>query len=167
MTWPVLAYLAAIAAANLLAARFGPGITVLNALLLIGLDLSLRDRLHDAWRGRQLVWRMGLLVAGGGLISYLINRDAGRIALASTVAFTAAAVTDALVYHSLRRRSFQVRANGSNVPAAAVDSVLFPTLAFGSFDPLITLGQFLAKTVGGAAWAFILDRGRRRVPADP
>lgn len=156
-------YLFAIVAANLLVAQFGPGITILNAFLFIGLDLTARDRLHDQWRHNGLVWKMGLLIAAGGLLSYLLNRDAGRIALASTVAFTAAALTDALVYQLLHRRTFLIRANGSNIPAAAVDSIVFPTLAFGGFLPWVTLGQFTAKVLGGFVWSLILRR--RRVAA--
>lgn len=156
-------YLVAIVAANLLVAWFGPAVTILNAFLFIGLDLTARDRLHDRWRGEGLVWKMGLLIASGGLISYLLNRDAGRIALASTVAFCAAALTDSLVYQLLRRRGYMLRVNGSNIPAAAVDSVVFPTLAFGGFLPWVTLGQFAAKVLGGFVWSLILGRRRAAV----
>lgn len=160
-------YLVAIVAANLTVAYFGPVLAVImvNSFLFIGLDLTTRDRLHDAWRGRGLVWKMGLLIAVGGLLSYLLNRDAGRIAIASTVAFAAAALTDAGVYHLLRDRPFLIRANASNVPGAAVDSVVFPTLAFGGFDPLLTLGQFVAKVAGGFVWSLILNKRRDRVTA--
>jgi len=54
-----------------------------------------------------------------------------------------------------------VRVNGSNVVSAAVDSVVFPTLAFGSFLPWVILGQFLAKVAGGAVWSLILPAFRR------
>lgn len=156
-------YLAAIVAANLLVAQFGPGITILNAFLFIGLDLTARDRLHDQWRHNGLIWKMGLLITTGGLLSYLLNRDAGRIALASTVAFLAASLVDAGVFHLLRDRAWMLRVNGSNVPAAAVDSIVFPTLAFGGFLPWVTLGQFTAKVLGGFVWSLILRR--RRVAA--
>lgn len=46
----ILMYLAAIVAANLLVARFGPSVVVLNAFLFIGLDITTRDSLHDRWR---------------------------------------------------------------------------------------------------------------------
>lgn len=160
----VALYLVAIVVANLTVAWFGPWWSVVNAALFIGLDLTARDRLHDAWRGNGLVWKMGALIATGGLISYLLNADAGRIAIASTVAFTAAALTDAGTYHLLRARPWLLRVNGSNVPAAAVDSIIFPTLAFGGFDPLLTLAQFVAKVGGGFAWSWILER-RVRVTA--
>ena len=158
-------YLTAIVAANLTVAVWGPSITIINAFLFIGLDLTARDHLHDAWRNNGLVWKMGALIATGGLLSYLLNRDAAQIAIASTVAFTAAATTDAVIYHIFRKRSFMVRANTSNVPAAGVDSLVFPTLAFGGFLPLITLGQFAAKVAGGFVWSWIINTWRNRVVA--
>jgi uncharacterized PurR-regulated membrane protein YhhQ (DUF165 family) len=158
-------YLIAIVAANLTVTLFGPSVVIINAFLFIGLDLTARDRLHDAWRGQGLVWKMGLLIAAGGLLSYLINQDAGRIAAASTIAFTAAALTDAGIYHLLRRRPFLVRVNGSNIPGAAVDSIVFPTLAFGVFLPWIILGQFAAKVAGGFMWSLILNKRGKRVAA--
>jgi hypothetical protein len=48
--------------------------------------------------------------------------------------------------------------NISNTGSALADSVLFPTIAFGVFIPWVVLGQFLAKTLGGAFWAWILTR---------
>ena len=54
----ISAYLVAIVAANLLVAHFGHGVAVLNAFLFIGLDLTARDGLHEAWRNCGLVWKM-------------------------------------------------------------------------------------------------------------
>lgn len=156
-------YLVAIVAANLTVTLFGPSVVIVNAFLFIGLDLTARDHLHDAWRGQGLVWKMGALIGSGGLLSYLVNSDAGPIAVASTVAFTAAALADAVVYHLLRRRPFLIRANASNAPGAAVDSVVFPTLAFGVFLPWIVLGQFAAKVAGGFVWSLILNKREKRV----
>lgn len=153
-------YLVAVVAANLTVAWWGPSVSIVNAFLFIGLDLTARDRLHDAWGGNGLLWKMAALIASGGLLSYLLNRDAGQIAIASTVAFATAASVDAGVYHLLRHRRFLVRANGSNVPGAVVDSLVFPTLAFGGLLPLVTLGQFAAKVLGGFVWSVILNRGR-------
>ena len=88
--------------------------------------------------------------------------EAGRIALASSVAFGVASLADAIAYHLLRRRSWMQRANGSNVVGAAVDSVVFPTLAFGALLPLVILGQFVAKVAGGFVWSLLLARIRER-----
>ena len=162
MSWYVAAYLAAIAGANLLAATYGPAITPFTAFLLIGLDLALRDRLHDEWAHRHLILKMGALIAAGGALAWVVQPDAGRIALASVVAFTLAATADGITYHLIRDRPWMVRANGSNVAGALVDSVVFPTLAFGAFLPLVILGQFIAKVGGGLMWSWLIERWRRR-----
>lgn len=152
----VAVYLAAITAANLIVAQLGPSSVVWVAFLFIGLDLTLRDTLHERWAGEWLVLRMGLLIAAGGLLSYGLNRDAGVIAVASSVAWVAASVADSLVYALLHERAWAQRVNGSNIAASAVDSVVFPTLAFGALLPAVVLGQFLAKTLGGLFWATVL-----------
>ena len=158
----VLMYLAAIVAANLTVAMWGPSMTIVNAFLFIGLDLTARDKLHDAWHGNGLVWKMGALIAAGSLLSWLLNQNAAQIALASFVAFAAASVVDTVAYHLLRHRVWWQRVNGSNVLSAAVDSVLFPTIAFGALLPVIVLGQFAAKVLGGAVWSWILGKGRKQ-----
>lgn len=152
-------YLIAIIIANITVAMYGPSVSIINAFLFIGLDLTARDKLHEAWQGRQLWLKMALLIATGSLLSWLLNRNAGPIALASFAAFASAGIVDAIVYHVLRWRNHLVKVNGSNVLSAAVDSIVFPTLAFGGIMPLITLGQFAAKVLGGLVWSLIL-RGR-------
>jgi len=154
----VVMYLVAIIAANLLVAQFGPSVVVINAFVFIGLDLTARDHLHDAWKRRHLWPKMAVLIGAGSLLSWLLNRNAGPIALASFVAFGCAGIVDAVVYHLLGDRSRMLRINGSNVVSAAVDSIVFPTLAFGVFMPLVTLGQFAAKVAGGFVWSLVLAR---------
>lgn len=154
----VCLYLIAIVLANLTVAWFGPNVTIINAFLFIGLDLTARDSLHEAWHNRGLWLKMALLIAIGSIISWILNRNAGQIALASFVAFASAGVADTIVYHLLHGRTKLLKINCSNVVSAAVDSLVFPTLAFGSFMPLIVLGQFAAKVGGGFVWSLILNR---------
>ena len=154
-------YLVAIVAANLTIVWFGPKVTIINAFLFIGLDLTARDGLHDAWKGKRLWPKMFALIATGSLLSWILNKDAGQIAVASFVAFACAGLVDAIVYHWLGGYPRWLRINGSNVPSAAVDSLVFPTLAFGGFMPLITLGQFAAKVAGGFIWSLVLKGDRR------
>jgi queuosine precursor transporter len=149
----VALYLAAIVAANLSVAAFGPALVIVNAFLFIGLDLTARDSLHQAWQGKQLWAKMALLIAAGSGLSWLLNRNAGSIALASLVAFAVSGMADAVTFSLLRSRPWWVRVNGSNVVSAGLDSLIFPTLAFGALLPLIVLGQFVAKVAGGALWS--------------
>lgn len=165
----VFLYLLAAVLANLSVAYFGAGSTIVNAFLFIGLDLTSRDKLHDAWHGKWLWGKMLLLIATGSAISYLLNRNAGTIALASFVAFGVAGMVDAVTYQLLIKRGWYFRVNGSNVFSAMADSIIFPTIAFGMFMPWIVLGQFVAKTLGGFLWSWIIKSKRAKrvtAPAD-
>lgn len=149
----ITVYAAAMTIANLLVAVFGPVITPVNAFVLIGLDLALRDWLHVRLR----LWQMGTLIGVTGLLTYLLNDAAANIAIASAVSFTLAALVDWLVFSKLRG-SWMRRSVGSNVAGAAVDSLVFPTIAFGSLMPVIVLSQFVAKVTGGWLWAKLLEK---------
>jgi Uncharacterized conserved protein len=153
----ILIYVAAIAAANLVSTAFGPWASPISAFFLIGLDLALRDELHDRWQGSMLWPRMVGLITVAGAVSFAINPAAGRIAVASVVAFCAAGLVDAAVYHWLRDRPYLQKSNGSNVAGAAVDSVLFPVIAFGAWIPVIMALQFAAKVGGGALWSLLFS----------
>lgn len=139
--------------ANLSVSAFGPAISPINAFFLIGLDLALRDWLHV----RLKAWQMLALILATGLLTYLLNPATGKIAIASACAFTAAAVVDWATFFKLKG-SWLFRANGSNVAGAAVDSLIFPTLAFGALMPHIVAMQFVAKVAGGSLWAYILNK---------
>ena len=149
----IAVYALAMTAANLSVSHFGPWISPLNAFFLIGLDLALRDWLHVQLKIRQ----MASLIAFTGLLTYVLNPAAGQIAVASAIAFTAAATVDWATFAKIRG-TWLFRANGSNVVGAAVDSLIFPTIAFGVLMPNIVVAQFLAKIAGGAAWALLLSK---------
>lgn len=149
-------YIAVICAANLLVANFGPWITPINAFVLVGLDMVLRDILHE----RYGLIRSVLLSAVAGVISYAINPAAGIIAIASVVAFVAASVANAWVYQLLISKPWLKKSNAGNIAAAAVDSGLFPVIAFGAFMPGIVIGQFMAKVGGGFVWSMLLRKLR-------
>ena len=161
------AYLAAIVAANITLSIWGeqhPEVAVYNAFLFIGLDLSCRDTLHDMWRGR-LVRNMALLIATGSALSYVLGlwwgsgSNVGQIALASAVAFAAAAAADSVTYHYLRERTWYERANQSNIVGAAVDSLVFVALWPFGFNFALAFGLFCAKVAGGVVWSFFLSGG--------
>ena len=158
----IAAYAAAMLLANFSVAAFGPSVTGINAFLWIGLDLALRDWLHVRLRP----WQMAALIGATGLLTYLLNPAAGRIAAASAVAFGASSLADWAVFARLRG-SWLLRANGSNVAGAAVDSLVFPTLAFGGVMPGIVALQFVAKVAGGALWAWLIRRVLPKEPARP
>jgi len=159
----ILIYIATLVAANTTVAWFGPGVMPIVAFLFIGLDLTLRDSLHDQWRGKHLWSRMLALIVVAGLVSYALNPASGAIAVASVIAFTLASLADAAAYQLLAGRSWSARANGSNFVGATVDSMVFPLLAFGSALPSIVAAQLAAKVVGGMVWVLVIARIGRSV----
>jgi hypothetical protein len=153
----VALWLAAIVAANLTLTHFGPGWILPNAFFLIGLDFITRDRLADFW-GTTRWLKMALMIAAGGALSYWLNRNAAQIAFASTVSFCAAELVEAIAYHLLRRQPWADRAPKAALLAAAVDSVVFPTLAFHQFVFTVSFGQFCAKLAGATFWTWVIAR---------
>jgi hypothetical protein len=160
----VSVFLGAIVFANLSVAEWGAEAAIYNSFFFIGLDLSTRDALHDLWRGH-LIRNMALLIASGSALSYVLGLwlgsgpFVGRIALASMVAFGAAATADALLYHVLRDRPWYERANQSNLAGAAVDSVVFIALWPFGWNFTLAFTLFAAKVAGGVVWSFALARG--------
>ncbi len=158
----LIIYAAAMTLANLSIAAFGPWVSPINAFVLIGLDLSLRDWLHV----RLKAWQMLALIAASGALTYALNPSAQHIVIASAVAFTLAALVDWQAFSHLGG-SWLRRSLGSNVAGAAVDTVVFSALAFVLLSPSpkplevvaqIAALQFVAKVAGGGLWAWLLSR---------
>lgn len=158
----VVIYLAAIVSANLIIGWLGPKASPFIAFFLIGLDLSLRDRLHETWHGDKLWLKMFAVIITGGALTYMVNRDLMNIALGSSLAFAGAMMADAMVYESLFKKKRIMKMNASNVVSAGVDTVLFIWIAFGTFMWKIMLLQYLAKVGGGLMWSFILTYNENR-----
>ena len=153
MIFALIAYAVAMTVANLLVATFGPSISPVNAFFLIGLDLTLRDWLHV----RLKTWQMGGLILGTGALTYFLNPAAGMIAVASAISFLAAAIIYWAIFIKTTG-SWIKRSNISNIGGAAIDSLLFPTIAFGVLMPEIVAMQFFAKITGGAIWSFVISK---------
>lgn len=144
--------------ANFTIYLFGPWFSPINAFLLIGLDMVVRDRLHDKWKSGNLYVKMFLLILFSSAVTYLLNPAAGQIALASVAAFAAAMVVNTAVYRFIEYKKWMVRSNTSNVGGSAADSVVFPTLAFGTLMWEIIALQFICKVGGGLMWSFLFKK---------
>lgn len=149
----MVVYLVAIVIANLTIVQFGPTAAIYNAFFLIGLDLTTRDILHERWqKGRW--WKMLILIAVGSVLSWVLNRDAGPVALASFFAFLGAGLVDYLVYSTIGNETRLFKINVSNIVSATVDSQIFGLWLAFPFS--IIGGQIVAKTLGGFLWSLLL-----------
>jgi len=162
LVFAILIYAAAMTVANLIIAHFGPWVSPINAFVLIGLDLALRDWLHMRLRA----WQMLTLIGASGVLTYALNPSAQHIVIASAAAFTLAALVDWQAFSRLSG-SWLRRSLGSNVVGAIVDTVLFSVLAFWLLSPApkpldvvvqIAVLQLAAKVAGGSLWAWALSR---------
>ena len=153
----IAVYATSMTAANLLIMAFGPVISPINSFVFIGLDLALRDWLHIKLKTTQML----VMIMSSGVITYALNPAAGKIAVASAVAFTCAAMVDFGVFSAIKGKWLK-RSTVSNVAGAAVDSLIFPSLAFGVLMPHIVAAQFAAKVLGGAMWSFVLSRKQQK-----
>lgn len=148
-------YVVAMTLANLLVAWLGPDVMPLLAFVLIGFDLAVRNRLQLEL-GRVA---MAVLILGAGALTLALNPAAHQIAVASCAAFIAAASAEWLAF-SMLPGTWLRRSIGAALVGAAVDSIVFPWLAFGAFLPVIVAAQFAAKAIGGAVWSTVLRRVR-------
>lgn len=149
----IFVYAFAMTLANLLIVKLGVWVSPISSFFLIGLTLVLRDWLHI----RLKTWQMGCLIFASGLITYALNPAAAQIAIASSVSFTIAALIDWIVFIKVTGSWFK-RSNISNAAGSAVDSFVFPTMAFGVIMPEIVAAQFASKMLGGLVWSFFFRK---------
>lgn len=145
-------YVLVIVTANLSTTYFGLWVTPLNAFVLIGVELVLRDVMHESLSKI----RMLSIVVFAGIISFLINADSKNIAIASFVAVVVSCFVDYYVYHKTKGTWIK-RSNTSNFFSGFTDSLIFPLIAFGVFNPYVFVLQWLAKFVGGFIWTLLLN----------
>ena len=134
-----IGFVATVIAANWALSRYGIvsigfGLMAPAGVYFAGLAFGVRDALHESG-GRRWVLTA---IAAGAAVSWLIE-DAVTIpgghlpiAAASAVAFGFSELADLAVYGPLRRKAWPLAVAASNVVGAAVDSLLFLWLAFGS-----------------------------------
>jgi len=153
-----IVFVTAMVVANLSAAYFGPWASPVNSFFLVGISMVSRDYLHDAWHLRgNFITRMGSMIALAGIVAVIFNPSAGRIAIASATALVVSALAETVVFHRLRNRVWLLRSNGSNVPGALIDTIVFTSVAFGVSWEIVAvmLTQGTVKIVGGALWSVL------------
>lgn len=137
----------------------GFGLMAPSGVLMIGLALVLRDWLHELAGPRWSIYGIAI----GAALSFATSP--GHLALASALAFALAELADLGVYTPLRKRGFALAVMASGAVGAAVDSMFFVWLAFGSLE--FSVGTTLAKLYASAVVALVLTawKGNRNANA--
>lgn len=149
-------YLLVAIGSNLLINALGPSYLWLTAFILIPFDLTTRDLLHEAWNGRNLKFKMFLLITSGSILTYAVNSSALMIAVASSMAFLISGIIDTAVYEALKTKDRLVKMTASNVGSSITDSLIFPIVAFGVIDVSLFASQSISKSTGGFLWSLLL-----------
>lgn len=140
----------------------GLGLLVTAGTYSAGLALGLRDALD---RVGGLPWVAAAIAVG---VAVSAGLGAGRIALASAVAFGLSELADLAVYRPLRERGWRRAVIASNAVGAVVDTVVFLAVAGFPLTLATVGGQVLVKAVYCTAALLVVAEGvRRAVPRDP
>jgi queuosine precursor transporter len=134
----------------------GFGLMAPSGVLLIGLALVLRDWLQELTNWK---WSFIAIIVGAAISWWISNP---YIAVASAVAFLVAETFDLAVYTPLRKKGRHIAVAASGLVGAAVDSVLFVYIAFGSID--FSAGNTLGKIYASVAVALWLYFRIRNAP---
>ena len=141
----VAAYLVALVLANLLIFQMGQVALLVTGLLLVPFDFAIRVRLQEAWAGPQLWVRLLGLMLAGGVLTILALPDAGQVALASVSAFAGGSIMGALAYTGMSRWWRALARPCALGVMSAVDSMIFPMIAFEQVSVGLMVGQFFMK----------------------
>lgn len=153
----VVSYLIILVCANLAVYVTGQVALLLTGLILVPFDFAIRVRLQEAWTGPGLWGRLLALMVAGGLLTVLALPDAHQVALASVAAFAAGSLLGAWTYAAvLHWRSSWARIC-SLAAMAAIDSVVFPLLAFESVSGWLMAGQFIMKWTASLGFLTVLS----------
>ncbi len=161
-----VAFLACILAANYVTTEYGMvpvgfGLVATAGTYFAGLSFILRDAVQDAG-GRRLAV---VVIIAGAVVSYLVADP--FIATASGVAFLASEAADFAVYTPLRKSGYIRAAVASNIVGAAIDTLLFLSIAGFGLTAESVAGQIVGKTLVTAAVVLgvVMVRSRRAVTA--
>lgn len=121
-----------------------PGVMAPSGVLMIGAALLLRDLVQR----RSGPWASVGCILVGAVLSFFVASPA--LAVASGAAFLLSELADFAIYTPLAKRRFLLAVILSCLVGAAVDSVLFLWVAFGSLDHFA--GQIIGKLYAAAAF---------------
>lgn len=155
------AYIAAIVAANVMTAQLGLvpvgfGLLVTAGTFAAGFALLARDVVHQTGGVRLVL----LGIAAGAALSWFMATP--QLAIASTVAFTAAELIDLAVFAPLRRHGFVPAALASNAISAPVDTLAFLAIAGFPITAPVVIGQLIGKLLWATLVPLALYVGGRR-----
>lgn len=149
-------YLLAFVLSNFIVLWFDAQGLIFTALFLIPFDFVIRCMFHEQWKGKELILKLGMIALIASTLTFLINQNTLKIAIASSFGFIGAQIFAGVFYQFFIKCNYFIKVNGSDVIGILIDSIIFQLIAFSVIVPKITISQILLKIVGGLFWYWII-----------
>ena len=149
------AYVAIFTAVNLVVYLCGAWVIPITTSICVAANMMLRDRVFC---GRGLKFSAAI-AAAAGLCTFAFNHAALTVAIASFTAVVAGAFVAGSVFKLLKNKLPIEKARPiANTCSAVTDSLIYPTIAFMTFLPLVSVEMFASKFLSVLFYTFIINK---------
>lgn len=154
LVWSSL-YVAIFTVANLVVYSCGAWVIPITTSACVAANMMLRDRVFC---GRGLKFSVAI-AATAGLCTFLINHGALTVAVASFSTVVVGAFVAGSVFKLLKNKMAIEKARPiANTCSAITDSLLYPTVAFMAFLPVVSAQMFASKFLSVLLYTYIVNK---------
>ena len=149
------AYVAIFTIVNLIVYYCGAWVIPITTSVCVAANMMLRDRVFC---GKGLKFSAAI-AAAAGLCTFAINHGALTVAIASFTAVVVGAFVAGGAFKLLKNKVAIEKARPiANTCSAVTDSILYPTIAFMTFLPLVSVEMFASKFLSVLFYTFIINK---------
>lgn len=149
------AYVAIFTIVNLIVYYCGAWVIPITTSVCVAANMMLRDRVFC---GKGLKFSAAI-AAAAGLCTFAINHGALTVAIASFTAVVVGAFVAGWAFKLLKNKVAIEKARPiANTCSAVTDSLIYPTIAFMTFLPLVSVEMFASKFLSVLFYTFIINK---------
>lgn len=149
------AYVAIFTIVNLIVYYCGAWVIPITTSICVAANMMLRDRVFC---GRGLKFSAAI-AAAAGLCTFAFNHAALTVAIASFTAVVSGAFVAGSVFKLLKNKVAIEKARPiANTCSAITDSLIYPTIAFMTFLPFVSMEMFASKFLSVLFYTFIINK---------
>lgn len=149
------AYVAIFTIVNLIVYYCGAWVIPITTSVCVAANMMLRDRVFC---GKGLKFSAAI-AAAAGLCTFAFNHAALSVAVASFTAVVAGAFVAGSVFKLLKSKvSIEKARPIANTCSAITDSLIYPTIAFMTFLPFVSMEMFASKFLSVLLYTFIINK---------
>ena len=149
------AYVAIFTIVNLIVYYCGAWVIPITTSVCVAANMMLRDRVFC---GKGLKFSAAI-AAAAGLCTFAINHGALTVAIASFTAVVVGAFVAGGAFKLLKNKVAIEKARPiANTCSAVTDSLIYPTIAFMTFLPLVSVEMFASKFLSVLFYTYIINK---------